>query len=201
MADHALAGGNSTRERVLDGMTRFIFRDGRIRRSAVTRVAELRVRARVNGIAVVGINHMASRATAGAVVSGMIIGAGQGKDGIEQARFLQAEKNRIGAQFRAEAAIAEFVVGLARMLLACGIADFGLLAAASFEHAQKVARLRSFPAIKRREFGKNPLKARLFRCGWRNRLDRLSDACAVVTLAEARIFVRKASVVVERRAP
>ena len=115
MADHALARRNRARERVLDGMTRFIFRDRWVRRGAVTRVAELRVRAGVSGIAVVGINHVAGRTTAGAVVSGMIVGAGQGKHRIEQARFLQAEKNRVGAQFRAEAAIAELVVGLARV--------------------------------------------------------------------------------------
>ena len=107
MADHALARGDGAREDVLDGMAGLVFGNGGIGGSAEAGVAELRVGAGVRRIAIVGVNDVAGGAAAGAIVAGMIVGAGQRHDRIEQARFLQAEENGIGAQFRAEAAVAE----------------------------------------------------------------------------------------------
>src|SRR6266568_576765 len=98
VTNHALTGRDGARESVFDGMGGFVFGNGGIARSAYSGVAETRVRPRVCRIAIVRINHMASRAAAGAIVAGMVVGAGERHDGIEQACFLQPEKNRIGAQ-------------------------------------------------------------------------------------------------------
>src|SRR5271168_2831004 len=106
----------------------------------------------------------------------MIVGAGERHDGIEQARFLQAEENRVRAELGAEAAFAEFVVGLTGLLLAIGIADFGFFFAAAFEDTQDVSWLRNFPAEERVEFGEDALGAGFFGRGeWRG-LDGLWQA-------------------------
>src|SRR6266851_5858777 len=96
-----------------------------------------------------------------------------------------AEQNGIGAQPGSEAAVAKFVVGLAWLIFAIGIANFGFLAAAAFEHAKDVARLRSFPAKKRIELRNHALGAGFFGRGLRRRLDRLRHAIAIVAFAEA----------------
>jgi hypothetical protein len=93
----------------------------------------------------------------------MIVRAGKRHGGIEKARFLQAKENGIGAKFGPEAAIAKFVVRLARIFFTIGIADFGFFLSAAFEHAENVAGLRDFPAIERVEFGDNAFGAGLFR--------------------------------------
>ena len=80
-------------------------------------VAELRIGAGVRRIAVVCVDDMACGAAAGAVVAGMIVCAGQRHHRIDQARFLQAEEDGIGAELRAEPAVTELVVGLAGILL------------------------------------------------------------------------------------
>ena len=79
----------------------------------------------------------------------MIVGAGQRQDGIQQARLLQAEKYRIGAQLGAESAIAQLHVGTAGIFFGIGNADFGALSPAALEHAQNIAGLRNFPARQR----------------------------------------------------
>lgn len=66
----------------------------------MTGMAILRVGAGVRWISIVGVNHVAGGAAAGTIIAGMIIGAGQRKDGIEQASFLEAEEYGIGAKFR-----------------------------------------------------------------------------------------------------
>ena len=111
MADHALAGRNRARESVANGMAGFVSRNRRIGCRAVAAIAEARVWAGMLRRAVVGVDHVARRASAGAIIAGLVVRAGQRKQRIEQARFLQAEKNGIGAQLGAESALAELVVG------------------------------------------------------------------------------------------
>src|SRR6266567_963170 len=166
VADHALTGRDGARESVFDGMGGFVFGNGGIARSAYSGVAEARVSPRVCRIAIVRINHMASRAATPTIVAGMVVGAGERHDGIEQACFLQAEKNRIGAQPGAKAAFTQLVVRLAGIFFAIGIADLGFLAPAAFEHAQHIPGLGSFPAKKRLEFGNHAFGPRLFRRGF-----------------------------------
>src|ERR1700730_4510310 len=97
-------------------------------------------------IVVVRVDHMASRAAAGTVVAGMIVGARKRKDGIEQAGLLQAEENGVGAKLGSKPTVAQLIVGLAWRFLAEGIADLALFLATSFEDPEHVAGLRSFPA-------------------------------------------------------
>src|SRR6266704_3321503 len=122
-------------------MARSVLRYGRIGRCAEAGVAELRVGAGVRRIAIVGVNHMTRRAAAPAIIAGMIVRARKREDRIEQSSLLQAKKNGIRAKFRAKAAVAEFVVGLAGIFGAIGIADLSFLAAAAFENAQNISRL------------------------------------------------------------
>jgi len=70
-------------------------------------------------------------------------------DGIEEARFLQAEEDGVGAEFGAETALAELIIGLAGFFDARGTAQLGFFAAAAFEDAKNVAGLRDFPALER----------------------------------------------------
>src|SRR5260370_39414744 len=144
---------------------------------------------------------MTRRASAAAIVARMIVRAGKRQDGVEQSRFLQAEKNGIGAQLSAEAAVAEFVVRFAGIFFAIGIANLRLLAPAAFEHAENVAGLRSFPAEEWVEFGNHTLGASLFGHWLGRSLDRLRHAIAVVAFSEARVFCGVAAIVVQRCAP
>ncbi|OLE86614.1 MAG: hypothetical protein AUG07_02415 [Acidobacteria bacterium 13_1_20CM_2_60_10] len=71
----------------------------------------------------------------------MIVGARKRQDRVEQASFLQSEKNGICTQSGPKPAVAQLVVRLARIFFAMGIRDLGFLVAAPFEHAKHVARL------------------------------------------------------------
>ena len=75
----------------------------------------------------------------------MIVGAEKIQSGIEQPRFLQAKKNRIGAVVGAEAARAQALVGLARVFFLVGQSDFRPTPAAALKHAQNISRLRDLP--------------------------------------------------------
>src|SRR3989475_2828314 len=141
VADHALARRNRARENVLEGMAGFVLRNCGIGRSAEAGAPELRVGARVCGVAVVGIDHVTRGAPTGAIVAGMIVGARKRQDRVEQASFLQSEKNGICTQSVPKPAVAQLVVRLARIFFAMGIRDLGFLVAAAFEHAKNVAGL------------------------------------------------------------
>src|SRR6266481_954717 len=164
-------------------------------------MAERGVSAGMQWITVIRVDDVARRAPAAAIVARMIVCTGKRQDGVEQSRFLQAEKNRIGAQLSAEAAVAELVVGFAGIFFAIGIANLGLPAPAAFENAEDVAGLRGFPAEEWVEFGNHTLGASFFRRWLRRSLDRLRHAVAIVAFAEARVFCGVAAVVVERCAP
>ena len=126
-------------------------------------IAEWRVLRGMFRRTVIRVDDVARRAAAGAIIAGLIVRARQRKQRIEQARFLQAEKNGIGAKLRAESARAEFVVGLARIVgRATGSPTSPFGPAAAFEHAQDVAGLRNLPALERRDFRQAcPLSASL----------------------------------------
>ncbi len=58
---------------MLDWMTRFVLGDSGIICEALSKVTKFGVRSRMSFIAVIGVNHMAGGATAGAVISGVIV--------------------------------------------------------------------------------------------------------------------------------
>ena len=139
------------------------------------------------GRAIVGVDDVAGGAAAGAIIAGLVVGARQVEEGIEETRFLQAEENGIGAQLGAETAIAELVVRAAGFFLAIRIADLALLFAAALENAQDVAGLRNFPALERREFREDSLRARFL---GRRRWDGEQGLwCAVGRIAFAEVCV------------
>src|SRR5690349_14585573 len=107
VAHDALAGGNGAREFVLDGMAGFVLRDRRIDLRAVRLIAVSSVRAGVNRRAIIGVDDVAGGAATRAIVAGMIVGAGERKDRVKQARFLKAEENGVGAKLSTKTAVAQ----------------------------------------------------------------------------------------------
>ena len=97
MADHALARRDRTREFVADGMAGFFARNRRVFRRAETAISERSILSGMFGGAIVGIDDVARRATAGAIFTRLIVGPRQGKQRIEEAGLLQSEENRVGA--------------------------------------------------------------------------------------------------------
>ena len=159
-------------------------------------MAEWRVYAGVCRIAVIGVDEMTGATAAGAIVAGMIVGARKRHDRVEQACFLEAEKNRVGAQPGAQTAVTELVVRLARVFFTIGIADLGFLSTPAFEHTKDIAGLGRFPAEERIEFGYHAFGADFFGCGPGKGFDRLRFAATIVAFTEARVFHRIAAVVV-----
>ena len=125
-------------------------------------IAELGVRAGVDRRAVVGVDDVAGGAAAGAIVAGVIVGAEEVERRIEQARFLQADEDGIGAVLGAEAAVAQAGARLAGIFQRSGNADLGAEAAAALEDAQDVARLADLEARQRIEERHDALRAHLF---------------------------------------
>src|SRR6266853_723923 len=144
---------------------------------------------------------MARRASAGAIIAGLIARSRHREERVEQTSLLQSKEHGIGAKLRAESARAELVVGFARIVGPDGLSDFALRPAAAFEHAQNVARLRNFPALERSDLRQDALPPRFFRSRRGNRSNGLRRAVASITFAEPRILVGIAAVVVERCAP
>src|SRR6478735_4692964 len=83
----------------------------RINGSRSAAVSVLRRPCRVFRAPVIRVDDVACRATTVAIVAWLIVGAGERQHRIEQARLLQAEEDRIGAQGSAETSIAQFRVG------------------------------------------------------------------------------------------
>ena len=84
----------------------------------------------------------------------------------------------------------------ARRFSLLGVVAVGAIAATAFEHPQHIARLRSFPAIKRIKLRKHSFRSSFFR-RWRGRsFYRFGLAVAAITFAEAGIFGRIAAIVV-----
>src|SRR5919201_236135 len=112
-------------------------------------MARLRVRPRVGRVAVIGIDDVAGRAAGGAKIARLVVRAEEGEQRIEQPRLLQAEEDRVRAQPRAQAPIAQLDFGLARQLIRVRAADVrgqALALAPALEDAQDVAWLGYLPA-------------------------------------------------------
>src|SRR5438094_8465413 len=98
---------------------------------------------------IVGVDDVASRAAAAAIIAGLIVRARERQQRVEKTSLLKSKKHRIGAEQRAESALAELDFRPARIVLAGRIADLALLAPAPLEDAQHVAGLRDLPALER----------------------------------------------------
>src|ERR1043166_7974375 len=150
----------------------------------VAAIAIARIGAGVIGVPVVGVDDVASRAAAGSVVTGVVVGAQEGEERVEQAGLLQAEEDGVRAQQRPVAAVAQLHLGAAPFFLAVGDADLRAAAAPALEDAQHVARLSDLPAGQGVEEGENALQACLLRRWWGDRLHALRHAVRAVALAE-----------------
>ena len=203
VADDALAGGNAVarRELVMDRVAALLLRDRGVDRKALAAIAELRVGTGVDRRTVVGVDDMAARAAAGAVVAGMVVGTEEVERWVEQPRLCEADHDRVGAVFGAEAAVAQSRAGPAVLLEAFGVAHLRSEAAAAFEDPQDVAGLRSFEPGQRIEGRDHRLVVHLVFGRRRNRLQPLADAVHAVAFAEAGSFVGDRSVVVEGGVP
>src|SRR5258706_14162811 len=131
----------------------------------------------------------------------MVVGAGHGKDRIRETGLLQAQKYRVGAEFRAESTLAQLHIGAARILFRIWIANLGAFAAAAFKHAQHVAGLRNFPTGQRIEVRSDALGTRLILRWRRERQQPLRDSIWRIALAEMRGLVCKSAVVIKRGGP
>ncbi len=202
VADDALRRGDRVGQNMLDRVAPLLPRDRRIGGRRRSEVAEFRVLAGVRRVAVVGVDHVTRRAPGGAKVAGVVVGAEHVQRRVQQARLLQSQEDRVGAQERAEPADRELVVRAA--LLDGGgrrVPDLRHRLAAPLEHAQDVARLRDLPARQRTERREDALRPRLvvgrrgIRAGHRRK------PVARVELAERHVLERVRAVVVQRRAP
>src|SRR5258708_6972264 len=106
----------------------------------------------------------------------MVVGAGHGENRIKQARLLQTQKHRVGAEVRAESTLAQLHIGAARILFRIWIANLGALAATALKHAQHVAGLRDFPTGQWIEVRKDTFGVRLILRWRRERQQALRDS-------------------------
>ena len=159
--------GNGARQTVLDGVAFFVLLDGGVGGGAVAQMAARGVGTGVRGVAIVGVDHVAGGAPGAAIVAGLIVGAEEVEQRIEQAGALQALEYRVGAREGAEAAIAQPVV-------------------AALEDAQRVAGLGGFELRQRPEFGEPRLELDLGGGGRRDGGEFLRRAIARIAFAEER---------------
>ena len=104
VAVHALARRDRARELVHDRMAALVFGDRLVGREAKPVMTVFALPAGVRGRTIIGINDVAGRAAARAVIARMIVRAHEIEQRIVQPGFLQIQEDRIGAIKRAETA-------------------------------------------------------------------------------------------------
>src|SRR5207244_10116764 len=119
VAVHALARRNRARELMHDRMTAFCFWNRFVRGETQTLMAELAPPPVIRRRTVVRVNNVTGRATARSIIARMIVRSEKSEQRIVQSRFLETEKNRIGAVQRAETALGKSAVGFAVRFFAC----------------------------------------------------------------------------------
>ena len=143
-------GRNLRRELMLDRVARLVFRNarvGRLRKPLIAGLAHMSRTAAV--LRVVRVNDMACRAAGRAVIAGVIVGPEKVQRRVEQACFLQAEIDRIGAVVGAKPARAQSFIGLSVLFFFVRQTDLEPPFAAPLKDAEDVARLRDFPPRER----------------------------------------------------
>src|SRR5438067_12311430 len=95
--------------------------------------------------AIVGVDHVASSASATTIITRLIVGSREIQQRIEQSCLLQSYKNGIGAPPRAISATTELRVRSARLILWLRIAHLAGLAPSAFKDPQHISRLRRLP--------------------------------------------------------
>ena len=150
---------------------------------------------------VIGVNDVARRAAAAAIIARMIVRAHEIQQRIVQSRFLQIQKHRIGAEQCAESAIAQTARGLAGFFKRIWISKLQLFLAAALKDAEQIARLADVEARQRIKERQNAMLLRHLRRDRHGTFQTQRLAVRRVSLAEAVVFRGIRAVVVERRAP
>src|SRR5882724_10394699 len=123
VAVHTLAGWNGTGKLVHDRMSALRFGDRFISGKTETLMPVFAPPSGIRRRAIVRINHVASRATARAIITRVIVGSEKSQERIVQPGFLQTEKDWIGAIERAKTALRQTAIGFAVRFGACGQAE------------------------------------------------------------------------------
>ena len=203
MADDALAGWNAVARRKLmvDRMAAFVLGNGRVGGEAQAAVAKLRIGPRMHGRAVVGVDYVAARATAGAIVAWVVVGAEKVQRWIHEPRFGEGCKYWVHPVLGAEPPIAQPRAWPAIFFQPLWVAQIGTKAAAAFKESQYVAGLFAF--VPRQWFQKFHDRLEVCLVLRRRRHGLQSLACPVhgVALAEGGLLVGHRSVVVEGCTP
>ena len=136
VADHALARGDGTGEPMTDRVAGFLAlpSDHRIVGARVTPVAVGRPGARVGGVAVVGVYHVAGGAAAGAKIPRVVVGSHEGEQRVHQSGFLESEPNRIGAVQGTQSPVGKPSGRPSRLLQGVRIADLQRLPSTPLEN-------------------------------------------------------------------
>src|ERR1041384_7685392 len=118
VAVHALARRNRTRELMHDGMTALAFRNRFVACETQTLMTELAPPTGIRRRTIVRINNVTRGATTRSIITRMIVRSKKSEKRIVQSRFLQTEKNRIGAIQRAETTLGKTAIGVTVRLFA-----------------------------------------------------------------------------------
>ena len=203
VTDDALAGWNpvARSELVVNRVPALPFGDRGIGGETKAAVAERRIGPRMDRRAVVGVDHMAAGAAAGAIVARLVVGAEEVQRGIEEPRLVQAHEDWIRAVFGAQPAGAQSRSRSAILFESFGIADFGSEPSAALEEPQHVARLLPLEPRQWVEILHHRLVIDLVLRRRRNRLQALGDALVAVALPVRGPLVGDRTIVVERGIP
>src|ERR1700722_13363762 len=127
-----------------------------------------RITCRVHRRIIVRVDDVTCSASAVAVITWLVVRAGEAEQRIEQTGFLETQKNRVGAQQRAESSLSQFHVRLSWFFFQRWNSNFRFFLAAAFENAEHVAGLGNFPALDGFEVREHALQLDfLGRRGWK----------------------------------
>ena len=201
VAVHALARGNRTGELMGDRVAALVLRNGFVRGETESLVPVLAPPAGVRGRTIVRIDHMAGRATAGAIVARVIVRAEKSEERIMQPRFLQAEENRVGPVQRAETALGQAPERFAGRLFRRRQAQLQLLFTALLKDAQGISGIAQIETRERIEKRQDAVQHRVGWCDGCVVCDAELHAIGAVGLAEAIVLQIESAVIIKRRAP
>src|SRR6516225_2140094 len=118
VAGHALARWDRARELMHHRMTALGFWNRLVGGETQTLMAELAPTAGIGRRTIIRVNDVARGASARSIIPGMIVRSEKSEERIVQSRFLQTEKNGIGAVQCSETALRKSSIGMAIWFLA-----------------------------------------------------------------------------------
>ena len=190
VAYDALAGGNAHRKFVLDRVAGLVAGNRGVGLEREPSIAICGVRPGVDARPVVGVDHVARGAAAGAVVARMIVGPQEVQRRVEQPGFLKTDEHGIGAVLGSQAASAQAGAGLAGLVERVRNADLWRVAPAALEDAEDIPGLRGLEAGQGVEERHDTFVFELELCRRGYGLEPLRSSVHAVALAVARALER-----------